>query len=748
MKKTAIALFLLFLINGLSLAQTKDFAQTEIKMHNGVPTLFINGTPNAGLTYMTYKPVEKHYASFGKAGVDLASLHTTTDYHNYFNELVWIGPGQYDYSIFEQRMQLIMKANPNAYVFPRVYLCSPPWWNKEHPEEVARYYDGVAERSLSGQSEKGVVVPSWASEKWREDTAESLRRFILYCKQQPYADRIIGFHIASGSTEEWYYWNTWGGSHETFLDYSTSQLMAFRKWLRNKYRTDLELQNSWHKPDVTLATAMIPSPQERDQTDFIIFRDPVKEQNVIDYYIFHSEIVVETIDYFAKIVKEETQRRSMVGVFYGYIMELGGAFYSLQNSGHLAIKKLLDCPDVDFLTAPSSYRFREPGTGFSTFMSVTESIKLHGKIWMEENDYRTHLLPVNTGYGRTENLKDSEAAQSRQLANVIAHGAGMWWFDMGGGWFDEPDFMKVIEKLNSIGEKSISFNRASAAEIAVVLDEKSMFYTGHTMELSKPLLSDQRPELGKIGAPFDYILVDDLDLARPYKMYIFLNAFHVTPSQLSAIKKLPSRGAKAVLWVYAPGFAGETLNTNGCFEVTGLRIGVQEKFGPLQVAISKNGASQLPSVQEGITYGMENTLTGRLANMQGPLFYGDDPSADVLGLLYGHDLPGLIRKNINGTDVYYSAAPKICAQVLRGIAANAGVHIYNYNDDVMYFNSSFLAIHTAEAGMRTIRLPRKTGVYDVYNDKVITMNAVKFDVDLPVRNTAIYFLGTEQEWKK
>ena len=37
---------------------------------------------------------------------------------------------------------------------------------------------------------------------------------------------------------------------------------------------------------------------------------------------------------------------------------------------------------------------------------------------------------------------------------------------------------------------------------------------------------------------------------------------------------------------------------------------------------------------------------GGARNLVGPVFYGDDPSAEVLGLLYGHDLPGLITKNI------------------------------------------------------------------------------------------------------
>ena len=100
-----------------------------------------------------------------------------------------------------------------------------------------------------------------------------------------------------------------------------------------------------------------------------------------------------------------------------------------------------------------------------------------------------------------------------------------------------------------------------------------------------------------------------------------------------------------------------------------------------------------------MVYGTSNTI--------GPLFYVDDSSADVLGLIYGYDLPGLVSKKINGVQVYYSAAPQISSAVLRGIAVRAGVHIYNFRDDVLYANNSFIAVHTAESGERTLKFPKK-----------------------------------------
>ena len=149
-----------------------------------------------------------------------------------------------------------------------------------------------------------------------------------------------------------------------------------------------------------------------------------------------------------------------------------------QNNGHLALHKLLQCPDIDFFTAPTSYAFREVGTGYSATQPPTDPMRLHGKYFFDENDVRTHLLPRTAGYGRTADLADTIALQTRQLGTWVTRGWGAWWFDMGGGWYDDPKVMASLQKLNAIGENSINFDRGDTAEIAVVLDERSVFYNG------------------------------------------------------------------------------------------------------------------------------------------------------------------------------------------------------------------------------------------------------------------------------
>ena len=158
----------------------------------------------------------------------------------------------------------------------------------------------------------------------------------------------------------------------------------------SSYGTPERLRQAWGNESVSFDTAKIPSKAQRLHSGLGSLRDPAKEQPVVDFYLFNSSLVAETITHFARAVKEMTQGKKLVGVFYGYTLQLCGE-QRQQNAGHLALEKLLESPDVDFLCSPTSYAFRQMGgEGTSHFMSLHGSVRLHGKLWFDENDIAPH----------------------------------------------------------------------------------------------------------------------------------------------------------------------------------------------------------------------------------------------------------------------------------------------------------------------------------------------------------------------
>lgn len=729
----AVTLFFTLVSSGISGKTPK----VSIGMFKGTPALLVDGNPNSGMTYMTYRPQERYFHDFGNAGVDFVSFAITANSYPGSTKPVWVSQDSFDFSLMDERMNFILRANPNALIFPRVYLFAPQWWMEQNPDELMVYHDGTKLKPIRGGTR--TTLPAWASEKWRNATAYCLRKMIDYIKSKPYGDHVVGYHLASGGTDEWYYYPNYkwffNETMEDFLDYSLPQTEAFRRYLRDKYKTVNALQSAWHNNSVTFENALIAPKKDKLKPDFFLFFDPAKSQHVIDSFDFEAEIVAETIAYFCRVVKEKTNGEAFTGAFYGYVT---GAVDKVYCATH----KLLQSPYIDFLTSPSDYSFREPGSGYSTYRTLAKSVQIHKKLWWDENDYYTYLTPEwkwVEGWTGPRDFKTTETQQLRQLSNQITNASAGWWFDMEGGWFDSPEAMHLIEKLNAIAEKSVFAERSSIAEIAIIVDEKSILYEEMGGILYRPLIMEQRLPVGRIGAPVDWILMDDLGDAPAYKMYVFLNAFHVTESNRQAVKKLPERGAKVLVWVYAPGYAGTSLDVTGCYDITGLKLKCLRDKGPLHVEISETGEKTFPGMKKGEKYGTENKI--------GPVFVGDDPTTTVLGTLYGYGEPGLLYKRTENVDTYYSSVPKLPSNLLRGIAEKAGVHIYDADDDVLYVNKSFVAIHTPWSGKRTLRFLKSTNLYDVYNEKTIAEKERQVILDLPARTTVLCFMGSEQEWK-
>jgi beta-galactosidase len=710
----------------------------EVRTHFGMPSMHVDGQPNAGMCYMTYRPKERYFRDFGNAGVDFVSFAVDIAFKSNRVDLVWLEGDRFDFDEMDERMSFILRANPEALIFPRVYLFAPPWWMDAHPDERMVYHDGTTFKPTR-RFPAGTALPSWASEQWRRDAGHALRAMIRHIEAQSYGTSVVGYHLASGGTDEWYYYPYYrwffGEVQEDFLDYGQPQTRAFRRWLQGKYGNLDALRTAWHDDSVTFGNAQIAPKEDKIRTDLFLLRDPARSQHVVDTLDFEAELIADTIAHFCRVVRDETAGRAFTGAFYGY---LTGA----DDKGYCATHSLLQCPDLDFLTSPSAYAYREPGCGYSTDRTCLRSVQLHGKLWWDENDYYTYLTPEwkwVEGWTGPRDFQTTEVQQLRQLSNQVTHGMAGWWFDMEGGWFDAPEAMDVIERLNAIAERSIHLDRSSVAEVAVVVDEKSLLYVGYGGDLYRPLIMEQRLPFGRMGAPADWILMDDLDNAPDYRMYVFLNALHVTPDQQAALDRLAARGAKAVVWVYAPGLIKETLDVRNCLDVTGLRLRLLKDKAPLQVEIGACGAEALAGLPSGLRYGTERKI--------GPVLVGEDPEAEVLGELYGFGEPGLIRQEVGGIQTYFSSAPRLPAVLLRAIAAQAGVHIYNEQDDITYVNRSFIGLHTPQSGPRTLRFPAPVDLYDVYQEQVVAANARTVTLDLPARHSALYFRGSRKVWE-
>ena len=190
-----------------TLDEALPVTRSSIENYGGVPTLFINGEPQPALAYMTYFQENNEYESFTLAGYELFSLPVffstrginTLSNISPFEQGIFEIKGEPNFEIFDQNIETILEQNSNAYILPRMNISMPTWWEEENPTEVNITEDGESKRE------------SFYSEKWRKDAGELVLQFIKHINQSDYRDRILGYQIACGNTEEWFHFDLNGG---------------------------------------------------------------------------------------------------------------------------------------------------------------------------------------------------------------------------------------------------------------------------------------------------------------------------------------------------------------------------------------------------------------------------------------------------------------------------------------------------------------------------------------------------------
>jgi len=716
----------------------------QVKMHNGTPTLFLDGQPVfPGMYWVATPEVDKwqdadEARSIAKAGIHIYAFETGRG-------IEWAEPkagrsDPFDFSTVEARYGRIIDADPLARFHLRCYFEVPPddWWMKAYPDEC----EITSEGKPFGQS--------FASEVWRAQVKDFLKAFPAHLHRLGLLERVTAFQTGAGHTGEWVKGET--SMHSHCGDYSAPMRRHFRAWLRRQYASDLAaFRAAWNNPHVTFDTAEVPSADEQLQTKLYTFRDPARERNVIDYYRCLAELSGDLLSDFCRTVKEATGGKKLAGAFYGYLMELawnGGFFkerpdsdYSTyQRSGHLGLRRVLASPYVDFLVCPYSYGFRGIG-GDGPCMQPSESARLHGKLCIIEDDTRTHI-DADQNFAHANSLSESITLLRRNFAQVVTHGQGMWWA-CGLGSIKpakEPAFEPLLRSFQELGTFVLQTDRTPSAEIAVLVDDESFFYESDRNNLDVPLIFQQRLwGLARTGAPFDVYLLQDFieGRLRSYKLYIFLNSFRLDRAQREALNRELRRDGHVALWIYAPGYINDGLSLEHMKELTGFGFGMGEQpWGPLL---------HIVDFTHPITAGLPQDLFWGTNSKLAPIFYLEDPEARVLGQVVfsqGNCKPGMGVKTFPGWTSIYIAAPNVPAPVLRGIARFSGVHLYNQEGDVLYATRELLAAHTVSGGERTFTLPRPVEeVYDLFEHRLIALNTDKFRVALPARSTALYYTG-------
>lgn len=661
--------------------------KVNLKRVNGVLKVEIDGQILEPLSFKSFRPTAKNISDFAAAGVKLFSILTSgltsmlqVPYSLYGES--WIGPHQFDFSVIDKQIELFKQNAPGCYFALMVQLDTRPWWLEAHPE-CPNTFTHLSQTAANTQ--------------WREEAAEYLQAVLTHVEEK-YGDIFYGYFMLCGFTTEWF-------SH--FDEEAPNDLKeeAFKKYMGDR-------------------SAVIPAKGELDGMAGRAFAAESCRQNVMDYRKFHAELIADSVLYFAARAQEILQHKKLLGVYYGYLLELDGP--RLWNDGHLAYEKVFTCSDIDMISSPSSYGYRKIDST-SAFMVTYNTLNLHNKLYYLEFDHITHLAPpevdgilIPGGDSKYKNQTETLGVMQRDFMLCAAKGAALWWFDMFEGWFYSKEMMDSICAMIKIAQKYAKMPQKSVSEILVIASGEALYGVNKNSGLNTMCLGRQREGLARMGAPYDLYSMCDLekiDLGQ-YKLIIFLDAFALTDSKRQYINEKVKAGGRTVLWIYAPDYI-----SGGLTAMQGLTdINVIQFIGEEDTVDTHYGALKYKELPE-------------------PRFFIEDHDVIPLGIYENSEKVAMGIKKFCHYTSCYSAVGDLSGSVLRNIAQSAGVHIYAHKEEPVYVNSLFLGVYSLTDTELTVK---EDGLYeDVFTGAVY--EAKEKTLCLPYRGAASRFLVKKGE---
>ena len=678
--------------------------QADVRVERGGPRLFVNNQETYPAFAWSWK-LRDVAPDFRDAGIRI--LHPILQVTD-----GWRSDGTYDWSVFDEFLLTLIHLHPDAYIVPRLLLYMPDWWTERHPEELVetclpfdpRYNMSTPELLIGEGGQRWwrdfPKDVSFASDVWKKDITKTLRHFLRHYAKSPLKSRILGYHAGLGTTGgEWHY------AHAQFLPDTNEQMV--RK------------------------LGYVPGESERLKARFGLFRDPVGEARVIEFYRKFHDLNADTILHFAGIVKQETKRRLIFGVFYNYVLEN----VWMQEGGHLSPEKILESEDIDYIASPYTYQQsnlegarkgetdvydgagnwlgRARGTGGDGgYRLLIDSILRHGKIPCVELDPATFVdkgRDMNFAGSGSSSVKGSINLLERDLGQMFVTGSGGWLCDIGAvkgdPWYSEDVLKESIRRMIDLGQRRQEMELGSVSEIAACYDSKSFFVTRHWMAeetyqkggtsmdfFSYWFLDSQARSIHRIGAPADFLYRFDLaesDL-RQYKLLIMVNNFYLTSDEISKMRRMLKDSGVTVIWCYAPGYVSpDGLDMRQMEKLTGFRFDILGKPGPMMIHSTRDDMRYMNFGSGSIRY---------------PRFVVKDAGASVLGRWIDVNEPAFAVKEMDGWRSVYAGTVPLPVEILRRLADSAGARLWSSKADIVRAREDAAMITATSNGLRSLWL--------------------------------------------
>lgn len=671
-----------------------DRTEMTVNGKKVMPIIFKNGPVDGSETKQL-----KRVATFSGAGFKIFTVNVPLGQSRTRSRgPIWKGEGRFDVSELEDAVYDVLANNPDAYIMLEILVNNYYEWGLAHPDHCFQDADGVhslwassirkKSREIPGKGEYLVWMASLQSDLFRREVASALREVFRKFEKSPASKAVIGVYLNGTGDNQWF-----SADEKTGMDFSPASVAAFRSYLKQRYNYSLEkLRAAWKDDSVTFDTALPPVFTEFWHEGLFF-----PSERVPDYNRFLAAYNFRLINTFAAAVKDVTDDRFLVGAYWPNGGVCGFPFPTHRNA-----EALCKSPYFDFFAVvPQYYEYREPGHPFDV-AAYTGSIKLHDKLLVVELDIRNPEV-TNWGIWGSRTYYNSHNAFTfrnmalRLSAWAMAMGGGFHAYDLSCGFWDTPNAVAAWKDAVKICEQ-FSHKTDSSDRIAVFSDENAPhYYSLHRAfrlyAYNATMLPHYAMAMSGLGCDF-YFTNDALNSFRPdSKVMIFSESGMMTPEDGELIRKKFGNNNRVIVWCGIPGFFNNR-NLSDAEKITGFKLG---KIMTGEVLTADN------SIKNPLTSGLEGTLYPRpgWGHEIGQVVSINDPQAVTLARFQPSGLPGMaVKRYPEHTEIYIGQLGALTPQMLRNIAATAGIKAVIETDDISYQAGGIIAVSASTGGVK------------------------------------------------
>jgi hypothetical protein len=732
---------------------TANPTQAEIRVHNGRPTVFINGQPHA---LAGFCPINRQ-PCFDNA-MPCFYAHRMGVYILEGNAWrFWVGDTVLEMPradsanpMIDEVAAAVLANDPDAWLMIRFTPHAPESWLDLHGNELFVTDEG-----------KSFRWPSLASDAYWGLVNRVSAALVRYCEARPWSERVIGyanFTVCEGThppvCEGW------------MFDHGETMRTRWRSFLKARYPDERELRAACGDSTATHDTVEVPSDRLRgpqpEVTADLYWQDGASNRPLRDYLELQRDLwhqrFTELCAAMAGAVNrkvimlydchKQTQPGWNLNGFFKTSASWSPAYPEvLAGSGHMNVAELLDIPGCDGLITPLDYQARGIA-GVTEAEGISDSVALRGQFYYGEMDQAT--MPVGEKEFSTPRTDAEFAAITwRGLATAWTRGWDVYWFDIGGGYYDTPGRHEIIGRQVAAMKASVDWPHETLPGIAMILDDTSVLETnGAGNYLNEAVMWQIRMGLARCGVPYRVYLLDDLALGNfpRHRVYYFPNLFRVDEARLALLRDKVLRDGNVVVWGPGSGITdGTRLGADLAERLTGFRFRLEPVNTVRRIALTNFDHPITRDVPP------DTILGGPLP--YGPVLFPKDGTelgmswtkwqCNEMGLAvkaFGRGAGGHLAGAGNYAAVFTTAVP-LPASLWRGIARYAGAHVYCDDNEVVLADSSIVAMHSMKSGPKRLRLPGRHTVYDVVNGGELARGVDEIAFDLHAPETRVFRLA-------